>query len=271
VGRGYLAVGTNGVILKSQDGETWLQVANPTDTALTAVSFANANTGWAVGHDAVILGTHDGGASWKLQNWQPELYMPLFAIQPADAANAIAVGAFGTIKATHDGGRTWSDIDAPELTSQKLHLNAITRVRDGRWLVAGERGLVGISDDGINWKPVPMPYEGSFFGALPIGEHGAVVFGMRGNVFVSENGEEGSWQKIETATTSSFFGGQPIASDKVLLAGSDGAVITVSMSNPVASTVRLQAVESDKTLAGIQTAGRDYIVVGEAGVRRVRR
>ena len=33
----------------------------------------NANVGWAVGHDATILHTKDGGKNWTIQQFLPEL------------------------------------------------------------------------------------------------------------------------------------------------------------------------------------------------------
>jgi len=39
----------------------------PVQVTLTAVDFADAEYGWAVGHDAVVLHTQDGGAHWLRQ------------------------------------------------------------------------------------------------------------------------------------------------------------------------------------------------------------
>jgi hypothetical protein len=70
-----VTVGEYGHILYSDDrGETWVQAENvPTRITLTAVSFANDQEGWAVGHDAVILHTSDGGTTWERQYTDPVL------------------------------------------------------------------------------------------------------------------------------------------------------------------------------------------------------
>lgn len=61
----YVAVGSRGHIILSDDkGRTWVQAKVPVMTTLTAVKFADANTGYAVGHDAVVLKTEDGGKTW---------------------------------------------------------------------------------------------------------------------------------------------------------------------------------------------------------------
>lgn len=268
-GEQIVAVGGNGAIVRSADGKTWRQVPSPVDTGLNAVAFADAQHGWAVGHDAVILGTADGGATWSIQNFQPELYAPIFSILPLDAQKAIVVGAFGLIKATDDAGATWHDVNAPELSSDKLHLNAITRLRNGQLAVAGEHGLVGVSVDGSQWRRIPTPYEGSFFGVLPWGEKGAIVFGMRGNVYVSDDPGTASWKKIEIAAPVSFFGGEALSDGRLLLTGADSTLVILQPDGTVASTRKLRADGNESSLTGSLKLADSEIVIGESGVAAI--
>lgn len=68
VGGKIIAVGERGHILLSEDqGGTWIQADVPTAQMLNAVTFANEQNGWAVGHDGNILHTTDGGETWSLQ------------------------------------------------------------------------------------------------------------------------------------------------------------------------------------------------------------
>ena len=39
----------------------------PTRQLLTAIDFVDDKHGWAVGHDATVLSTGDGGQSWQVQ------------------------------------------------------------------------------------------------------------------------------------------------------------------------------------------------------------
>lgn len=270
-GKSYVAVGGNGVILRSDDGQKWTQIQSPVDTALTQISFSGeSQTGWAVGHDGVILKSLDGGKTWALQKWQPEVFAPLFSVLALDANNAFAVGAFGTIKRTVDGGKQWENVEAVAITEEKLHLNSLTRLRDGRLLVAGERGLVGLSPDGTQWTRIPSSYEGSFFGALPLGDHGVVVFGMRGNVFVSSAPETGQWQKVETGTTASLFGGAALSANSVVVAGSDGTLLQIHEESTTAKVLRSKSVDSDQVLAAVQlTPGAGMLIAGDKGVAKV--
>ncbi|HJV93238.1 MAG TPA: glycosyl hydrolase, partial [Azonexus sp.] len=62
-GQRIVAVGDYGIVLLSDDqGKTFRQAASvPISSTLTAVSFADARNGWAVGHWGAILRTSDGG------------------------------------------------------------------------------------------------------------------------------------------------------------------------------------------------------------------
>ena len=139
-----VTVGDRGNILLSSDGKTWTQVVAPVNVTLTAVAFADANNGWAVGHDAAILHTTDAGKTWQLQNFQPELNKPLFGIFPVDVQNAYAVGAYGLFLATQDGGAHWTAVDAGPITADGLHLNSMIRLNNGDLFIAGEVGLIGV-------------------------------------------------------------------------------------------------------------------------------
>ena len=67
-GKRLVAVGDRGHILYSDDqGNTWAQAKVPTRQLLTAVFFVDDQHGWAVGHDAQILASTDGGATWTQQ------------------------------------------------------------------------------------------------------------------------------------------------------------------------------------------------------------
>ena len=102
-----IAVGQFGHILLSSDGVNWQQIASPINSTLTSVFFIDQKHGWIVGHDASILATTDGGLSWQLQQYLPELEKPLFDIAFKDVNNGIAVGAYGHLYRTDDGGKNW--------------------------------------------------------------------------------------------------------------------------------------------------------------------
>lgn len=266
---GLVAVGGYGNILRSQDGRQWRQVASPVDTALTWLSFADAREGWAVGHDAVILHSRDGGASWKLQSFEPALNAPLFSVAVLDQQTVVAVGAFGTMKLTQDGGEHWRDADAAAdpVRGAKSHLFAITKLRDQRLMVVGETGLMGVSADGVSWQKLDAVYEGSLFGVQPWGEHGAIVYGLLGNIFACEEVGKAPWRKIETQSTASLFGGTPLPDGSVALVGANGTVTRIA-----AEGVSLIAGKGDEagragTWTGATLFKGQLLLAGESGLQ----
>jgi len=63
-----VAAGERGHILYSDDhGKSWVQADVPVIVNIISAHFVNDSTGWAVGHDGVVLKTTDGGASWLRQ------------------------------------------------------------------------------------------------------------------------------------------------------------------------------------------------------------
>lgn len=264
-GERLIAVGDRGHVLHSTDGNTWTQSPAPVRAALTAVSFADAQNGWAVGHDATIIATRDGGMTWTLQNFQPELEKPFLDVVALSADSAVAVGAYGLMYRTTDAGKTWAEVDAPAVREEEFHFNSITRLADGSLFIAGEQGMMGIAADGENWTRLTSPYESSLFGALPMGEKGALVFGLRGNVFISDDAGAGNWREINSGTVASMFGGTRLADGRAVLAGLNGALIVVD----AAGTPSLLKSEKGTPLSALIGSGDGVIAVGESGVQRL--
>ncbi len=262
-GSTLVAVGDRGNILLSGNGRDWKQVAVPVNATLTAVAFADADHGWAVGHDATILHTADGGKTWVLQQFKPEKGDPLLNVLAVDVQTAYGLGAYGMFVRTTDGGATWTDVEATPIREDGLHLNAMIRLGDGSLFIAGETGLVGVSTDGVTWERLPAPYEGSLFGALPRGEKGAMVFGLRGNVLITDDVRAGAWKPVDIGTVQSMFGGAMLADGRAVLVGSDGEIVYV---RPDGSAHR--APPSAGSLSGVVVVDGQLQMVGEDGVAR---
>ena len=77
----YVAVGTYGVIIVSNDGgDNWVQAEVPASVTLTGVYFPTPESGWAVGHDGLILHSADGGMTWQKQLDGYELNEQIMAV-----------------------------------------------------------------------------------------------------------------------------------------------------------------------------------------------
>jgi photosystem II stability/assembly factor-like uncharacterized protein len=265
-GERLVAVGDRGAVVVSADGREWTQVQTPTRAALTAVDFADAQNGWAVGHDAVILRTSDGGRTWMLQNFEPELEKPFLDVLFLDADRGFAIGAYGLIYTTTDGGDSWDELDSP-IREDEWHFNSMTRLRDGSLFIAGESGTLAHSaDEGETWELLESPYDSSLFGALPYGDKGVVIFGLRGNVFITEDVAGGEWKEVDTGTVASMFGGTTLADGRSVLVGLNG---TVMVSADGMDELTLLKAGAGTPLSGAVGFGDVLLAVGESGVQRV--
>lgn len=260
-----VAVGDRGNILLSTDGKTWKQVPVPINVTLTAVAFADARNGWAVGHDATILHTVDGGNSWTLQQFKPEKGEPLLNVLAFDTERAFGVGAYGMFVQTADGGATWTEVVAPAIRDDGMHLNSLVRLGDGSLFLVGETGLAGASaDNGVTWERLTVPYEGSLFGALPRGAKGALVFGLRGNVLISDDVRAGTWTPVDIGSVQSMFGGTVLSDGRAVLVGADGVIVYIG-----ADGTGRRATSTSGSLSGVVALADHLQIVGEAGVGRV--
>lgn len=233
LGERIVAVGQFGhIVISDDEGATWRQAASvPTQALLTAVYFADDKVGYAVGHDAVIIKTEDGGENWDLKYDDPEAEMPLFSVRFADADNGVAVGAFSTALSTTDGGETWnlqSVIPDPPPPLEGLeyepHLNALFEGPNGTMFIAAETGFVFRSlDNGANWEPIKTPYFGSFWGGMTLDDGNILIYGMRGNVWRSDD-QGTTWTQVETGSKKSFGGGIQLDDGTIVLAGLNGGV-----------------------------------------------
>ena len=263
-GEKFVAVGDRGGIIVSVDGQAWQQVAVPVRAALTAVHFADPQHGWAVGHDAAIVATADGGATWKLQYFQPDLEKPLLDVLFLDATHGIAIGAYGLMLATDNGGESWGELDAASIREEEVHFNALARLGNGSLFIAGESGMLAVSaDQGKTWKKLTSPYDSSYFGALPVGDKGALIFGLRGNAFMTQDVNSNKWTKLETNSVASMFGGTVLPSGELAMVGLNGVIFITDASGTVRG---LQTPTGTPLSAAIPLDG-GLLAVGESGVQ----
>ncbi len=226
VGKRIVAVGTRGQIIYSDDqGKSFTQAQTPTRMLLTAVEFISEKEGWAVGHDAVILHTSDGGATWELQYENAAFEKPLLDIAFLDAQNGIAVGAYGLMLKTQDGGKSWEE---SEVEDADWHFSALTKIKDGL-LIAGEAGNLLRSDDmGVTWSALESPYVGSLFGANTVGpDQHILIYGLRGHVYQS-NDRGDSWEEVKTGLTRNLFDSAELPNGDVVMIGGGGTLLIKS-------------------------------------------
>lgn len=272
-GQRLVTVGEHGYIFVSDnEGDLWRQVPTATDATLTSVAFADVQLGLAVGHDATILRSADGGSSWQEVFRDPEQLRPLLRVAFIDKQRAIAVGAYGAFFESLDGGVTWTE---RKISEEDRHFNALTRLADGTLLLAGEAGtLLRSGDGGAHWEKLASPYTGSFFGLLPLAQGGTLAFGMRGNIFRSDD-RGTSWQAAASDGENALFGGLTHDSGLVVLVGQNGAVL---VSRDDGRSFKPVATQASRALSSVQrplqqgvdnNGGDTILVFGEGGPTRI--
>jgi len=263
-GERIVAVGERGHVLRSHDGGVgWTQERVPSRALLTAVWMHDDRLGWAVGHDETILRTADGGATWERVRFEPEAERPLLDVWFRDAEHGFAVGAYGAFLVSEDGGATWEE---RPISADDYHLNRIAVAPDGGLYLAAEAGHFYRSDDGgETWIGLEPPYQGSYFGALPLADGALLVFGLRGHVLRSED-RGATWSEIETGTEATLMAGAELDDGRVLLTGLAGAVLR---SDDGGLSFRSDDLEDRRARVAIVPLEGAALLFGEGGVHRL--
>lgn len=271
-GNRLVAAGDRGHILYSDDGgANWTQAKVPTRQLLTAIHFVDDRHGWAVGHDASILATTDGGETWTRQYENREAEVPLLDIWFGNPQHGLAVGAYGMLLETLDGGQHWEDVTDRLENEEGFHLNAIAEISGSGLFIVGEMGGMFRSPDmGQTWDRVDAPYEGSFFGVLGGGETGLVLaYGLRGHLFRSTDFGD-SWSQIDVRDggrplRSGLAGGSLLGDGGVAIVGHGGTVLT---SRDRGRSFNVIHRRDRLSLAGaVSNEQGNLILVGQGGIR----
>ncbi|MCI3946559.1 Ycf48-like protein [Pseudomonas syringae] len=271
-GARLVVVGDHGHILYSDDqGKTWNQARVPTRQLLTAVFFVDEQHGWAVGHDAQVLASNDGGKSWSKQFEDLKREAPLLDVWFKDLDHGFAVGAYGALLSTDDGGQHWQDVSDRLDNEDQYHLNSIAQVKGAGLFIVGEAGsMFRSSDEGQTWEKLEGPYQGSLFGVTGTAQPSTLLaYGLRGNLFRSTDFGD-SWQpvKLEGARGPVEFGlasATLLTDGSLVLVGNGGSVMR---SHDDGETFEVFNRPDRISLAGVTANLQgNLILVGQGGVR----
>jgi photosystem II stability/assembly factor-like uncharacterized protein len=290
-----VAVGERGTVLLSDDhGASWRQAQVPVQATLTAVSFADARTGWAAGHLGVILRSDDGGATWQKQLdgvQAAELVKqaaqrsgddaamaqaqrlveegadkPFFDLEFIDAQRGFAVGAYNLMFATMDGGKNWTALGPRLPNAKNLHLYGV-RARGRTLVIAGEQGLLLRSTDGgASFSALASPYKGSFFGLLQTRGGALVAYGLRGSAYRST--DEGlHWDKLDTGLPMAIGAGMALPDGGFVLVSQAGDALVGGPDGPALR--RIPAREAARVSGAALAADGSLVLASLRGMRRV--
>lgn len=204
---GFVAVGSRGHVLLSEDGQEWRQAGSvPVQATLTRVTQFGRRL-WAVGHDATIISSTDAGETWFIQHFEPEAQEPLLDILFINPNEGFAIGAYGRFMTTEDGGINW--------TSQRLTDRVTSEAIDWARL-ANAQGDIETMPDEFQDDEDADPREDANLGCYEFGEchlnaiiqvdsDRLMIAAERGYGFRSTD-EGATWEAFRFPYTGSMFG-----------------------------------------------------------------
>lgn len=139
----YVAVGNEGTIIRSTDGQTWsLPIITLANRTLTAV-YHNEGVWIAVGEGGQIVTSTDDGLSWTLDNTTTSLNL----YDVYYSGQWIIVGQKGNVWLKSQSGNTWRRYSVGITDT----LRGIAFVNN-QYVVVGDRGSIAYSTDATTWR-----------------------------------------------------------------------------------------------------------------------
>jgi len=218
------AVGANGTLLATTDGQTWTVRSLPTTQTLWAVLYWPSAV-FVAGDAATAFASQNGGQTWGA--------IAAFIVTGADlhggmaapdGMHALGVGSAGTIVATENGGRDGAVM--PSGTTADLWAAAFTELSTG-WVVGDDGTIIHTVNGAFTWSPQTSGTSSDLYSvAFANGMRGWVV-GQGGTILTTANGGA-SWQPQTSGTTDDLFG---VTFADVLhgwIAGDHGTILVTS-------------------------------------------
>lgn len=276
-----IVVGERGHILYSNNND-WQQASVETNQTLTNIFMHDEQTAWAVGHDAVVLKTNDGAKTWQKVFSDINEEAPLLDLFFKDDLNGIAVGAYSVMYFTEDGGLNWRKVELNLINKTSsgedetlseftdvfdFHLNDIAYAGDNRFYIAAESGHILRSDDGgKSWLDLTSPYQGSFFGVLPLSYNNILAYGLRGHLYRSLDAGK-SWEQIETASKEMLTDATVLSNGNIVVVGLGGTLLISKDNGKRFSNINLN--HRNGLSAVLETEGGSLLLTGDAGIQIV--
>lgn len=146
-------VGEFGVILISEDGGRSFQPRpSMVETTLFGVFMGEQGKAWAVGLEAEMLSSVDGGQTWKRERvpTPPGFSLALYDLEVRGNLGW-AVGNSGFMLSSTDGGASWRLVEVPAQMGS-YWLREVSLLPDGKGYAVGATGLV-LKLEGTKYTP----------------------------------------------------------------------------------------------------------------------
>jgi photosystem II stability/assembly factor-like uncharacterized protein len=193
------AVGNDATILHTDDGGATWKSQNNGKGTFYSVNFPTRGSGWAVGGGGAIWHTDDGGESWGGQ--KSGVTTDLTQIVFVGPEFGWTVGDDGTILHTEDGGSTWKKQNSG--TSDNLWSAAFVTEQSG-WAAGANGTILHTEDGGNSWKPQSSGTVRGLIGLSFATSSSGWAVGQKGTILHTENGGI-TWNSQSSGTRSDLM------------------------------------------------------------------
>ena len=139
----------------------WPDNVRPSSWSFQGVSFVDADHGYVVGHDGLILATADGGTSWTYRG--DTRYGVLYDVEFVDQLHGQTVGRVSgrpdmvtyTTLGTNDGAESWQPnlADTTHGEESALNMTAVAVTVPMHAIAIGDGGRIFVTfDEGKTWR-----------------------------------------------------------------------------------------------------------------------
>ena len=247
----FVAVGSNGTILNSNDGSNWVIRSSGTSIELFEVAYGN-RTFVAVGETGTILISTDG-INWNQRSsgTSADLRSVIYA------NNLFVISGFNGGILTSVDGNTWTLRNGVHSQVNK-NLYGLT-YGSNTYISVGETGTVLISNDGISWSPGSSGTSEKLIGVTHNEGSTFLAVGNSGTILTSTDGS--TWFE-ESSGTSKNLSGVSFGNGSFIVVGDDGIIL---VSNNDADTWTQSESSITQNINTVEFLNNNFYVVGNAG------
>lgn len=252
----------------------WDSLNSSTTSALHAVTFGSASTGWAVGDGGVVRKTADSGKTWFADNSSGGTMYAVHAFP--NGTDAIVVGAGGQARRSNNGGN-WSDASSG-LPARNLYGVGFLNSNVG-WVV-GDSGTIRATDGGGWHWGYSKDLGTTKYNAVSVNGSRVWIVGDGGKVVRSGNGGLGAGSSFESLTppggseigSKNLRGAHFLNGDEIgWIVGDSGLIVKVGKANANANSGQItwtkQHSGTTQSLRHVRFLDSDTgYVVGDSGL-----
>lgn len=212
-GKVIWAVGKDGFLARSDDGETWTPAEKLVDAELNDVHFRDSKHGCVVGNAGTVLLTSDGGKTWMnfsldvtgvADRATPEKSrrLDLYGVSFIDRNNGWIVGDEGTVFSTDNGGKSWTE----QRSGTKAQLFNVSASDKYFVFAVGTGGtLVRSVNGGRTWERQPIGVSKDLNDIQFTEKDRAVITGDDGTLLVTVD-RGATWVRRDVPTNGRLLG-----------------------------------------------------------------